>query len=194
MCHVSRPYSSTYMRKQWTRRYFWCDYPPFLYRFLKVFIFFYIFPNFEHKLTQKRVRFSLMDLQELSIQIPTRMERMLQKLCVKKCLKAVVGQYDIVDLDLWSSSISFDSVCVRGRFISRSLTVFHIESFVIFSHWRSVSSIQIVSKFFCPLIHMNLHLEEASLASSPWINRQHPWWVQWATVWVSVRPSHVCWI
>ena len=43
-------------------------------------------------------------------------------------------------------------------------------------------------------MHMNLHLEEVSLASSPWINRQHPWWVQWTTVWVSVRPSHVCWI
>ena len=69
------------------------------------------------------------------------------------------------------------------------------ESFVIFTHWRSVnssvSSFQNFSKFFSPVMHMNLHLEEASVTSSPWINRQHLWW---AIVWVSARASHVCWI
>jgi hypothetical protein len=56
-----------------------------------------------------------------------------------------------------------------------------MESFVIFRHWRSVnssvSSFQIVSKFFSPVIHMNLHLEEVSLDSSPWINHHHVWWM-----------------
>ena len=71
---------------------------------------------------------------------------------------------------------------MRGRLILRSLAAFHIESFVIFSHCRSslsssVSSCQIVAKFFSPVMHMNLHLVEASLASSPWINRQHLWLV-----------------
>ena len=79
-----------------------------------------------------------------------------------------------------TSRASFDSACVRGRFISRSLAVFHIEFFVRFSHWMSSlnsssSSCQIVSRFFSPEIHMNLQLGEASRASSPWINRQHLW-------------------
>ena len=96
---------------------------------------------------------------------------------------------------LLPSFISFDSARIRGRLISRSLAAFHIESFVIFTHWRSLnssaSSCQIVSKFFSPVMHMNLHLVEASLDSSPWINHHHLWW---AAVWDSVRASHVCWI
>ena len=86
-----------------------------------------------------------------------------------------------MDSLLWPSSINFRSVWVRGRLISRSLAAFHIESFVIFSHCRSssnssASSFQIVSMFFSPVMHMNLHLEEASLASSRWIRLQHLWW------------------
>ena len=78
------------------------------------------------------------------------------------------------------SRASFDSACVRGRFVSRSLTAFHMEFFVRFSHWMSSlnsssSSCQIVSRFFSPEIHMNLQLGEASRASSPWISRQHLW-------------------
>ena len=69
-----------------------------------------------------------------------------------------------------------------------------------FSHSRSslnssVSFCQIVSKFFSPVMHMNLHLVEASLTSSPWISRPHlcvTLW--WAAVWASARASHVCWI
>ena len=96
----------------------------------------------------------------------------------------------------WPSSANFDSACVRGRFNSRSLDAFHIEFFVRFSHCKSSlnsssSSRQIVSRFFSPEIHMNLHVGEASRASSPWINRQHLWW---AAVWASARVSHVCWI
>ena len=95
----------------------------------------------------------------------------------------------------WFSYISFNSAWVGGWLISRSLAAFHIESFVIFTHWRSLkssaSSCQIVSKFFSPVMHMNLHLVEASLDSSPWINHHHLWW---AAVWDSVRASHVCWI
>ncbi len=79
-----------------------------------------------------------------------------------------------------SSRASVDSACVRGRFNSRSLAVFHIEFFVRFSHWMSSlnsssSSCQIVSRFFSPEIHMRLQLGEASRASSPWVNRQHLW-------------------
>ncbi len=49
--------------------------------------------------------------------------------------------------------------------------MFHIESFVIFGHCRSslnssVSSCQIVSRVFSPVIHMNLHLVEDNLGSS----------------------------
>ena len=94
-----------------------------------------------------------------------------------------------------SSRANFDSVCVSGRFISRSLTVFHIEFSVRFSHWmsslKSSSSYQIVSSFFSPEIHMNLQLGETSRASSPWINHQHLWW---DVVWSSAKVSHVCWI
>ena len=79
-----------------------------------------------------------------------------------------------------SSRASFDSACVRGRFISRSLAVFHIEFFVRFSHWMSSlnsssSSCQIVSRVFSSETHMNLQLGESSRASSPWISRQYLW-------------------
>ena len=78
------------------------------------------------------------------------------------------------------SRASFDSAWVRGRFVSRSLTAFHIEFFVRFSHWMSSlnsssSSCQIVSRFFSPEMHMNLQLGETSRARSPWINHQHQW-------------------
>ena len=99
---------------------------------------------------------------------------------------------------VWSTAISFSSDCVKGHLISCSLTVFHMESTVIFSHWSSpsnssVSSFQIVSKGekFSPEIHMNLHSTEANLASSPWRSLQHLWW---AAVWDSDRVSHVCWM
>ena len=67
-----------------------------------------------------------------------------------------------------SSRANFDSVCVSGRFISRSLTVFHIEFFVRFNHCKSSlnssrSSCQIVSRFFSPEIHMNLQLRPVVL-------------------------------
>ena len=79
--------------------------------------------------------------------------------------------YTIVSLS-GPSSINFDSVWVRGRFISRSQSVFHIESFVRVSHYRSslnssVSSCQIVSRFLSPEIHMNLHLGEVRRDNSP---------------------------
>ena len=57
------------------------------------------------------------------------MERMLQKLCVKKCLKAVVGQYDIVDLDqlvlvvteiLAHEGLSFTDTLVRELIVEIS--------------------------------------------------------------------------
>ena len=75
-----------------------------------------------------------------------------------------------------TDDISFSSDCVKGRLISCFLVVFHIEFAVICSHlsssWNSsVSSFQIVSRFFSPEIHMNLHLKEDSLASSPWISQ-----------------------
>ena len=79
---------------------------------------------------------------------------------------------------LWPSCAGFSSTWVRGRLISRSLDEFHIESCVIFSRGRSysnssVSSFQIVSRFFSPVIHMNLQSGEVSLSSSPWIRCQH---------------------
>ena len=70
---------------------------------------------------------------------------------------------DIVSL-LWTSSISVDSARVRGRFISRSLTAFHIESFVIFIHWRSVNSS--TSSFFS----FGLESSPKSLSDSPLVS------------------------
>ena len=96
----------------------------------------------------------------------------------------------------WSVGISFSSDCVKGSLISCSLAVFQMESAVIFSHWSSssnssVNSFQIVSKFFSPEIHMNLHSAEANLGSSPWSSLQHLWW---AAVWACDRALHVCWM
>jgi hypothetical protein len=94
---------------------------------------------------------------------------------------------------LRSASIIFSSDWVKGRFNSRSLPVFHIESAEIFNHFSSssnssASSFHIVSKFLSPEMHMNFHLGEANLFSSPWISLQHPWWT---AVWTSARSSHV---
>ena len=98
---------------------------------------------------------------------------------------------------VWSADVSFSSNCVKGQLISRSLVLFQMESDVIFSHWSSssnssVSSFQIVSKFFYPEIHMNLHSTEATnLTSSPRNSLQNLWW---DSVWSSDRTSHVCWM
>ena len=93
---------------------------------------------------------------------------------------------------VWPAATSFSSDCVKGHLVSCSLPVFQMESSVIFNHWSSssnssLSSFQIVSKFFSPEIHMNLYSEEVNLASSPWRSLQHLWWV-------SDRVSHVCWM
>ena len=87
----------------------------------------------------------------------------------------------------WFGLPLLGSVLVKGHLVSRSLAVFQMESTVIFSHWSSssnssVSSFQIVSRFFSPEMYMNLHSAEANLASSPWSSLHHLWW---DAVWVS---------
>jgi hypothetical protein len=64
----------------------------------------------------------------------------------------------------WTSWTLLTSVCVRGRSISRVLTVFHIE------------------------IHRNLHSGVDRRASSPSIRRQY-WW--WESMWDTER-SYMC--
>ena len=78
---------------------------------------------------------------------------------ISRCVRDPVSStriwfFAIVSL-FWTSCTCFSSSRVRGRSISRSLTVFHIDSSVIFRHCNSSnynSSFHIVRRLFSPVI------------------------------------------
>jgi hypothetical protein len=95
----------------------------------------------------------------------------------------------------WSSWTLLLSSCVKGHYISRSLTVFHFVSCERVRYWMtSISeciSFHCVWRHFSPEIHRNFHSGAVNRASSPCISRQH--WC-WASMWSADRSSQVCWI
>ena len=75
-------------------------------------------------------------------------------------------------------SANFSSTGVRERFISCFRDANHRDCVVhrLKITGNSISnSVQIVQRFFPPLMQTNFHLVEAKQDNSPWMSRQHGW-------------------